>query len=131
MNLRILLPTMVFLDTPVSKVVAESEDGSFCLLPRHRDYLTALVPGLLSFQAPDGSESFVAVGDGVLIKSGPDVLVSTRNAARSDSLGELQQIVREQFETLDDRERVARTVIARLEADFMRRFLQLGEHSHV
>jgi len=45
MQLKVLLPTQVLVDEPVSKVVAEGEDGSFCLLPRHVDFTSALVPG--------------------------------------------------------------------------------------
>lgn len=131
MRLKILLPASVLIDEPITKVVAEAPNGSFCLLPRHRDFVTSLVPGILCFENEVGHESFVAVGEGILTKSGPEVRVSTRTAARSDQLGELQRIVREEFQSLDDRERVAQTVMARLEADFMRRFLELGEAPHV
>lgn len=131
MRLRILLPANVLLDEAASKIVAEAPNGSFCLLPKHRDFVTSLVPGLLSFVAESGDEEFVAVSEGVLTKSGPDVLVSARRAVRSRELAELQRVVRDEFQTLDERERVAQTVIARLEADFMRRFLELKESPHL
>lgn len=131
MQLRILLPANVLLDEPVTKVVAEGADGSFCLLPKHRDFVTSLVPGIVTYVDASGTESFVAVSEGVLTKSGPKVLVSTRRASRNEQLGELQRLVREDFQKLDERERVAQTVMARLEADFMRRFLELDEVPHV
>lgn len=130
MRLRVLLPANVLLDEDVSKVIADAPNGSFCLLPRHRDFVTSLVPGILSFTNGSGTETFIAVSEGVLTKSGPEVLVSSRRAVRSPELEELQRIVRDEFQTLDDRERVAQTVIARLEADFMRRFLELKEAPH-
>ena len=67
----------------------------------------------------------------MLTKSGDEVLISTRRASRSERLDELQQVVQNLFQTLDDRERVAQAVMARLEADFMRRLLTLEEGPHV
>tara|TARA_R110002072_G_scaffold13481_2_gene56832 strand:+ start:21395 stop:21805 length:411 start_codon:yes stop_codon:yes gene_type:complete len=131
MRLRVLLPANVLLDETVTKIVAEAIDGSFCLLPKHRDFVTSLVPGILSFLHESGAESFVAVSEGVLTKSGDEVLISTRRASRSERLDELQQVVQNLFQTLDDRERVAQAVMARLEADFMRRLLALEEEPHV
>ena len=131
MQLRILLPATVLLDELVTKVVAEGVDGSFCLLPRHRDFVTSLVPGIIAYVDAVGTESFVAVSEGVLTKSGSKVLVSTRRASQSEQLGELQHLVQEDFQNLNERERVAQTVMARLEADFMRRFLELDEVPHV
>ena len=131
MLLRVLLPANVLLDETVIKIVAEAIDGSFCLLPKHRDFVTSLVPGILSFLDESGAESFVAVSEGVLTKSGDEVLISTRRASRSERLDELQQVVQNLFQTLDDRERVAQAVMARLEADFMRRLLTLEEGPHV
>lgn len=127
MNLRILLPTHVMLDRPVTKIVAEAENGSFCLLPRHVDFLTALVPGLLVYTDETGREQFVAVDEGLLVKHGPVVTVTTSRAIAGSELGDLRRLVREEFESLGDRERVARTAMARLESDFVRRFLQLKD----
>ncbi len=46
MRLKVLLPSQVLIDQEVSKIIAEAENGSFCLLPRHVDFSAALVPGL-------------------------------------------------------------------------------------
>lgn len=131
MNLKILLPTEVLLDEPVTKVVAEAENGAFCLLPRHVDFVTALAPGILCFTTERDEERFAAHGEGILIKSGPEVRVSTRNGVRGDDLGALRQLVTQRFRVLDDRERVARSAMAKLEADFFRRFLEFGERERV
>ncbi len=126
MNLRILLPTRILIDRPVDKVIAEAENGSFCLLPRHIDFVAALVPGLLSFTT-DQQEQFVAIDEGVLVKNGADVLVSVRDAVIGPDLGLLRLMVRERFEALDEREKRARSALVRLEADFVRRFIELRE----
>ncbi len=125
MQLKVLLPTQVLVDEAVTKVVAEAEDGSFCLLPRHVDFAAALVPGLLSFEPERGGEEFLAIDEGMLVKAGDEVLVSTRRAARGADLGALQRTVEKQFSVLDDREKAARTASAKLEAELVRRFMEL------
>jgi F-type H+-transporting ATPase subunit epsilon len=128
MKLKVLLPTEILVDQEVTKVIAEAENGSFCLLPRHIDFVAALPPGILIFESAEGHEEFIAVDEGTLVKVGREVLVSTRNAVRSSELGTLKQIVEQEFRVLDDREKMARSASAKLEADLVRRFIELGEY---
>jgi F-type H+-transporting ATPase subunit epsilon len=128
MRLKVLLPSEVLLDAAVTKVIAEAENGAFCLLPRHIDFVAALVPGLLSFETEDEREEFLAVDEGILVKCGVQVLVSTRQAVRGPDLGSLRQAIDEQFRAIDEQERKARAAAARLEADLVRRFLELQTH---
>jgi F-type H+-transporting ATPase subunit epsilon len=129
MRLTVLLPTEILVDEEVSKVVAEAQNGSFCLLPRHIDFVAALVPGLLSFvKTADGEEEFLAADEGLLVKCGPQVLVSTRQAVRGEELGLLRETVEKTFKVLTDQEKRTRTALANLEANFIRRFLKLEEY---
>ena len=125
MKLRILVPRRVLLCEEATKIIAESPSGSFCLLPRHVDFFTALVPGVLTFTQTGGEEVFVAVDEGLLVKQGNDVLVSTRQAIRGENLGDLQREVREVFASLDEREKACQSAIASLEANFVRGFMKL------
>jgi F-type H+-transporting ATPase subunit epsilon len=127
MKLKLLIPTQVVVDQDVTKVVAEGEHGSFCLLPQHVDFLAVLVPGLLAFEDENGDEQFAAVDEGVLVKRGDEVLVSTRQATRGSDLDKLRSTVREEFAALDDRERAAQAATAKLEASFLRGYLELVE----
>lgn len=127
MRLRVLLPSRILVDIDVTKVIAEAENGAFCMLPRHVDMVAALTPGLLSFTTAAGDEEFIATDEGVLVKHGADVLVSVRDAVRGADLGLLRLMIHERFEALDDREKRARGALARLEADFVRRFIELRE----
>jgi F-type H+-transporting ATPase subunit epsilon len=131
MKLKILLPAEILLEEEVVKVSAEGENGAFTLLPRHIDFVSALVPGLLSFEREDGSEQFAAVDEGILVKCGFDVSVSTRNAALSDNLEELDEMIQRQFSQWDEEQQAARSAFARLEADLVRRFLELETPGHV
>lgn len=127
MNLKILLPTEILIDEPITKVIAEAANGSFCLLPRHIDFVTALVPGILSFWNSDAQEQFVAIDDGILVKYADQVMVSTLNAIQGTDLEHLHSLVEEHFLALDEHERVTRTALARLEAGTIRRFIELEE----
>ncbi|WP_089937029.1 F0F1 ATP synthase subunit epsilon [Candidatus Entotheonella palauensis] len=118
--------------TEVTKVIAEAENGVFCLLPRHVDFVAALVPSLLAFTSQtctsqDCGERVLAVDEGVLVKCGSEVLVSTRRAVQSSDLGQLRQAIETEFRMLDEREAMARATLAKLEADTIRRFVKLGE----
>ena len=128
MRLKVLLPTEIFIDKEISKIVAEAENGSFCLLPKHVDFVAALVPGILSFTSENGSEEFLAVDEGSLVKCGAEVLVSIRNAVRGQDLGGLHRLIEERFRVVDEHEKKARAAAARLEADLVRRFIELREH---
>jgi F-type H+-transporting ATPase subunit epsilon len=125
MNLKILLPSEVFLSAEVTKVVAEAENGFFCLMPQHVDFTAALVPSVFSYTATDGAEHYLAVDVGTLVKKGSEILVSTRNAFQSPELGHLKDVVIRQFEEIDEREKKARAAAARLEIDLLRRFMEL------
>jgi len=125
MKLKILLPAEVFLSEEVTKVVAEAENGLFCLMPQHVDFTTALVPGVLSYSTGSGEDSYLAVDIGTLVKKGSDVLVSTRSAFRGPELGHLKDVVIAQFREIDEREKKARTAVARLELDLLRRFMEI------
>jgi F-type H+-transporting ATPase subunit epsilon len=117
MKLKVILPMRIFLDQEVTKVTAEAANGSFCLLPKHIDFVAALVAGIISFESEKGEE-YLAVDEGVLVKRASEVMVSTRRAVRSKDLGELKRIVKQEFRTLDERERKTRSILAKLEADF-------------
>lgn len=129
MQLKVLLPTRVLVDETVSKVIADAENGSLCLMPRHVDFATALAPGILSYWMEDG-EHFLAVDEGTLVKVGAQVLVSTRHAVEHRSLEALKLTVAKEFHVLDEHERQARTAMARLEAAALHRFLELQELMH-
>lgn len=130
MRLRVLLPTDVLVDREAAKVIAEAANGSFCLLPRHVDFVAALVPGILRYTTPQGEEHYVGIDTGTLVKRGDDVLVSVINAVHGVELERLSATVRESFWHLDEDERHARSALARLEAGALRRFYELERSRH-
>lgn len=123
MNLKVLLPFRIFaIKTGVSRIVAETREGSFGMLPHRLDCVAALVPGILIYETEADGEVFVAVDEGVLVKTGADVLVSVRRALGGSDLGQLRKSVEKEFLTLDENEQSVRSVMAKLETGFLRRF---------
>jgi F-type H+-transporting ATPase subunit epsilon len=125
MNLKVLLPFQVFAEVSgVSRIVAETREGSFGLLPHRLDCVAALAPGILVYQHEAVAEVYVAVDEGVLVKTGIDVLVSVRNAIGGTDLGRLHEAVAREFLKRDDQEQSVRSVMAKMESDFIRRIVE-------
>ncbi|WP_372826976.1 F0F1 ATP synthase subunit epsilon [Polaromonas sp.] len=128
MKLRILVPFQIFAEkTGVLRIVAETGAGSFGLLPHRLDCVAALSPGILIYETLADGEVFVAVDEGVLVKSGPDVLVSVRRAISGTDLGQLRAAVEKEFLTFDDQEQRVREVMAKLETGFLHRIAEFQQ----
>lgn len=128
MNLKILVPFKVFAEkVDVLRVVAGTRDGSFGLLPHRLDCVAALTPGILVFETEAEGEIYVAIDEGILVKTGNKVLISVRRAIGGMSLGKLRVAVEEEFLNLDEQEKKVRSVLAKLESGFIRR---LAEFHH-
>ncbi len=124
MRLLLTVPSGKLVDQQVARMSAESNHGSFTVLPRHADTALLLVPGLLSFHDERGEETFVAVDHGLLVKAGGQVRVACQRAVVSGDLGSAEAAVRSRFLTQGESDKRARTALLRLEAEILRR---LGE----
>jgi F-type H+-transporting ATPase subunit epsilon len=128
MNLKVLVPFQIFVEkADVSRVVVETREGSFGLLPHRLDCVAAVAPGILTYEAREGGTAYIAVDEGVMVKAGADVLVSVRRAIGGKDLSQLHEAVKREFLKPDDRERNVRVAIAKLEGGFLRR---LAEFQH-
>lgn len=126
MRLTVLLPFKVILNIGgVKRVIAETQQGLFGLLPQRLDCVAALVPGILIYEARDGGEQYMAIDEGVLVKTGPRVMVSVRNAVGGAPLGQLHEIIEKQFKDLNDTQQDVRLVMAKLESSFIRGFQKI------
>jgi len=124
-NLKILLPSHIFAEKKgVTRLVAETPDGSFGFLPHRLDCVAALVPGILTYETESEGEVYLAIDQGVLIKAGLDVLISVRDAVEGADLGKLRTDVEEKFLALDDREKSIRSVLAKMESGLIRSFVE-------
>lgn len=126
MRLKILLPAYVFLEQETQKIVAEGRNGYFCLLPRHVDFVSALTPSILMLVNEAGMKEYIAVSEGILLKIGSQVFISVHDAVKGENLNTLKQTVAENFVRLTEREETSRNALGKLEADTIRRFVEMG-----
>lgn len=124
MKLTVRMPAEVMFEEQVSRIRAEARNGWFGILPKHIDFVTALVPGVLTFQPCGKSEEYLAIDHGILVKCGAEVSLSTRNAVRGSNLEMLKENVEAQLRQREEREKQARALEARLEADLVRTLLE-------
>lgn len=120
MTVKILLPFKIFDKIKnVKRVVAETAEGSFGILPQRLDCVAALAPGIFTYETETDGVQYLAIDEGILVKGGTEVLVSVRNAIGGADLGKLRESVEEEFVELDENERKVRTVMAKLESGFI------------
>lgn len=131
MTLKILLPFQVFADVKgISRIVAETQTGSFGLLPHRLDCTAALIPGILMYETETGALVYIATDEGILVKTGQAVLVSVRNAIGGAELGDLHKAVSQEFMKIDQHEKKVRSVMAKLELGFIRRFEEFRQKNY-
>lgn len=120
MHLKILLPFKVLADVKnVTRIVIETTEGSYGFLPNRLDCTALMKPGILTYET-EGSEKFVAVDRGVMVKAGNEVLVSVRNGVGNAPLGKLREVVDKELKHLDEQEKQVQSVLAKIESGFIR-----------
>ncbi len=130
MTLKILLPSEVFANQDgVTRIVAETREGYFGLLPHRLDCVAALAPGILTYETEADGEVYVAIDEGVLVKAGPSVSLSVRHAIRGTDLGKLHAAVEQEFVNLDAQEKSVRSALAKMESGFVRRLAEFQQKS--
>jgi F-type H+-transporting ATPase subunit epsilon len=125
MELKILLPFEVFAEeSDVVRIVLETRDGSFGLLPHRLDCIAALNPSIFIYETAEKGEVYVAIDQGVLIKTGHRVRVSVRNAVSGQNLQELRADVNRKFSKFNEKEIRLRSVMKRMESDFVKTMIE-------
>ncbi|MDD2416703.1 MAG: F0F1 ATP synthase subunit epsilon [Parabacteroides sp.] len=120
MDLKILLPYKIYADIKnVDRIVAETNEGFFGLLPQGLDCVASLVPGIFMYETDKGEIHYIAIDEGVLVKAGTEVLVSVRNAIGGTDIGQLHNSIKKEYIKLDDNERSVRSVMAKIESEII------------
>lgn len=125
MGVILRLPTAKLFEGQAVYLGAVAPNGAFGILPNHVDFVTALVPCVLTLRLADGAEEIFGLDEGLLVKKGQQVDVIALRGVRGRDLGTLQQTVEASFLKMDEEERQARSALSRLEANMVRRFAEL------
>ena len=122
MRLKALTPAGVVVDEQITRVRFDALDGSFTFLPKHADFVTVVVPGLVSYTpaANPDKEVFMACDSGVLVKDNATVLLSVRRAVVSENLEELSRTISEEFKKDEENRKTVNAAMARLEVGLTR-----------
>lgn len=130
MHLKTLLPTEVVVDEEISRIRFEAKDGSRTFLPRHIDFITAIAPGIVSFNpiknGVEQEEVFMACDEGILVKEGPMVYLSVRRAVMNKSLDFLVKSISEEFKKAEEERKTSHAALARLEVNLTQGLMRLN-----
>lgn len=122
LHLKILLPYKIFTDLiGIKIIIAETKEGSFGILPNRLDCVSAMSAGILTYMDAEGREVYVAIDEGILVKTGSLVLISVRNAISGTDLSNLHEAVEREFLDLDQGEKDTRSVLNKMETGFINR----------
>ncbi|SMF81279.1 F-type H+-transporting ATPase subunit epsilon [Tistlia consotensis] len=108
----------------VGQVRAQDATGSFGLLERHADFVTALGPSVVSWRERDGAEGHCVVRNGILaMRGGHEVAIAAPEAVVGDDLDALERRVVAETGALKEEEACARAEAQRIEIAVIRRML--------
>ena len=125
MTVTLRLPTHTLFEGQATRLTAMAQNGAFGIWPNQADFVTALVPSVMTLRLIDGSEQIFGIDEGLLVKKGHKVTVAALRGVHGDDLGTLQDTVEASFVQMDEEERQARSALSRLEAGMVRRFAEL------
>lgn len=125
MQVTLRLPTRTLFSGSAKKVFAVAENGAFGLLPKHTDFVSALVPSILVLTNEQDKELFFAVDEGLLVKTDLQVDIAIRRGLQGDDLASLNEQLTITFMAVDEDERVARSALAKLELGMVKQFSEL------
>lgn len=127
MRLELVIPGRVVLDLPaITTLVVPTSQGSHGIRPRRLDCVMAIVPGLASYELPDGKRVVFAVDEGILVKAGQQVTCTVRHAVLAGETADLKRTFEAELQAASKREREVRHALARLESSFIRRLSETG-----
>jgi F-type H+-transporting ATPase subunit epsilon len=128
MMLKILLPNKVFAKhNNVLRIIVDTLEGSYGILPNRRDCTAALTPGILTYQTEIGKDVYIAIDQGIFVKKGNEVFVSVRQSIQGIGLSQLREAVKKEFLTLDQKQQEIRFAMDKLESHFLQRLTEFSK----
>ncbi len=127
LQLKVMEPERILVKATVNKVIAEGVDGSFCIKPRHIDFVSALRSGILIYHTDD-REHYIAVDEGVLVKCGETVMISVLNGVEGTDLSKLEHAIRKQFHKTDAINKATDIALKGMEADLLLHFMEMEKN---
>jgi F-type H+-transporting ATPase subunit epsilon len=102
-------------DTKAKSVTARGLEGLFGVKPRHIDYISVIVPSVLTYVDEQNKMHYLAVNEGAFVKVGFNVTISVMGVTEGETIEELQKAVTEAYKEIEEDERDNRVAITKLE----------------
>jgi len=124
LRLEIVTPTGVAYSQDVEMVTLDGSEGQMGILPRHSRLMTQLVPGEI-IVVKGGRESYLAVGEGLVVVTADRVAIVTDMAVAAESIDEAKAEEARQRAAARLREKISDEEVASVNASLARSLAQL------
>ena len=111
----------------IARVVVDTTDGSYGFLPKRLDCVAALVPGILTYEKTNAELFYIAIDEGLLIKTEDRIQISVRNAIAGKDLGKLHEAIEKEFKSINEEERKTRAAVGKLESVIVQNIQKLHQ----
>ena len=133
LNLKIITVDKIFIEKTINKFYfKEKENGNLTILPRHIDYISCFNDGYISYIDIENNKYFIAVKQGVLVKVGRDIQISTMEALGNEiNLTKLKEIILQKQKSDDNLKQYEKKIISSLdniEFELLNKMRRLGQN---
>ncbi|MDR2526345.1 MAG: F0F1 ATP synthase subunit epsilon [Rickettsiales bacterium] len=93
--LEIYTPTEVIINESIKSISLTAKEGQIKILPNHADYVTVFSSNIVDYTDINGNDKIIAVNDGILVKYGGTVCISTYSVVIGDTLEDIRQKIKD------------------------------------
>jgi F-type H+-transporting ATPase subunit epsilon len=124
LKLEVVTPDAVVFSDDVQMVTMPAVDGQIGVFPHHVPLLTQVVPGEMIVRK-DGRESFLAIGEGLVLVTGDRVAIVTDMAVPAERIDEAKAEEARQRAAARLRDKISDEEVATVNASLARSLAQL------
>lgn len=124
LKLEIITPDAIVFSDDVQMVTMPAVDGQIGVFPHHVPLLTQVVPGEMIVRK-DGRESFLAIGEGLVLVTGDRVAIVTDMAVQAERIDEARAEEARQRAAARLRDKISDEEVATVNASLARSLAQL------
>ena len=124
LKLEIVTPDAIVFSDDVQMVTMPAVDGQIGVFPHHVPLLTQVVPGEMIVRK-DGRESFLAIGEGLVLVTGDRVAIVTDMAVPAERIDEAKMEEARQRAAARLRDKISDEEVATVNASLARSLAQL------
>jgi F-type H+-transporting ATPase subunit epsilon len=129
LTLEIITPDAIAYSAAVQMVTLPALDGQIGVLPHHVPLLTQVIPGEIIVRK-DGRDTFIAVGEGMVLVTGDRIAIATDMAVAAENIDEARAEEARQRAAARLRDKISAEEVASVNAALARSLAQLKVKRH-